>query len=206
MKMTPKNFPAPLVIVGPSGVGKGTILSKLLERYSSSFGYSVSHTTRKPRPGEVHGKDYFFIDGVESMRKEISQGVFIEHANVHTNMYGTSRQGLRDVQERGRICILEIDVQGADQVKDAKLEPCPRFVFIAPPSLEELEDRLRGRKTETEDKIQVRLENARGEMSYLDKKGYWDLVLVNNSVDEAVSSLEENLLSWYPHLKADNSQ
>lgn len=193
-------LPAPLVIVGPSGVGKGTLIGKILEKYKDKFGYSVSHTTRAPRPGEVDGQHYHFMHSVEQMEEQVKQGMFIEHAKVHANLYGTSREGVLRVQREGKICILEIDVQGADQVKESRLDPDPKFVFIKPPSMEVLEARLRGRNTETEEKITVRLNNALKEMQYLEKDGYWDFVVTNDEIESAVGIFEKQLMQWYPEV------
>lgn len=180
----------PVVVCGPSGVGKGTLLRRLIAENPNDFGYSVSHTTRAPRAGEVDGVDYHFCEKAD-MEKMISQGAFIEYARVHANIYGTSIAAVRSVGAAGKTCLLEIDVQGADQVKNTDLNA--RFVFIAPPSYEELEQRLRGRGTETEEKVALRLKNARDEMAYLDKKGYWDTIIVNDNVEDAYSKLKEAL-------------
>lgn len=118
----------------------------------------------------------------------VANGKFIEYAQVHANYYGTSIAAVRAVADAGKACLLEIDVQGADQVKKTDLGA--RFLFIAPPSFEELEHRLRGRGTEQEEKIALRLKNARFEMSYLDKTGYWDKIIVNDNLDQAYSELK----------------
>lgn len=165
----------PLVIAGPSGVGKGTLINMLLERYPQHFGFSVSHTTRAPRPGEVNGVHYNFVERSQ-FERELEQGLFLEHANVHTNMYGTSVRAVEAVQAQGKICVLDIDIQGVKQVKQCSMCTVPRFLFVAPPSLEELERRLRGRGTETEEKIQVRVRNAVEELEYGLHDGNFDKV------------------------------
>lgn len=177
----------PVVVCGPSGVGKGTLLRRLIKDYPDDFGYSVSHTTRAPRAGEVNGVDYHFCEKAE-MERMISEGAFIEYARVHANIYGTSIAAVRSVGDAGKTCLLEIDVQGADQVKKTDLDA--KFVFIAPPSYDELEQRLRGRGTETEEKVTLRLKNARDEMAYLGKKDYWDAIIVNDNVDVAYRELK----------------
>ena len=177
----------PVVVCGPSGVGKGTLLRRLIKDYPDDFGYSVSHTTRAPRAGEVNGVDYHFCEKAE-MERMISEGAFIEYARVHANIYGTSIAAVRNVSDAGKTCLLEIDVQGADQVKKTDLDA--KFVFIAPPSYDELEQRLRGRGTETEEKVALRLKNARDEMAYLEKKDYWDAIIVNDNVDVAYRELK----------------
>eukprot|EP01137_Pigoraptor_chileana_P037136 Opistho-2@33758 len=134
-------IPRPLVLAGPSGAGKSTLLKRLLAEYPDVFGFSVSHTTRKPRAGEVNGRDYHFTSR-EEMIQGISEGQFIENAEFSGNMYGTSKRAVHDVLGKGRICILDIDMQGVRSVKNTDLRA--RFAFITPPSFEELERRLRG--------------------------------------------------------------
>jgi len=177
----------PIVICGPSGVGKGTIIEMLQQEFPDKFGFSVSHTTRKPRTGEVDGIHYHFTT-VEQIQKEIKEGKFVENANVHGNLYGTSKEAIDVVLKSGKICILDIDVQGADQVKKSSLKPY--YVFIAPPSLADLEQRLRGRKTETEESIQKRLRNAVGEIDYMNKPGFWDLIIINDDLSKTYETLK----------------
>jgi len=175
-----------MVVCGPSGVGKGTIINALMKKRPNDFGFSVSHTTRKPRPGEEDGVHYHFTSIVD-IEAAIARGEFIEHAHVHGNYYGTSKDAVNKVSQQGKICILDIDVQGATNVKKSGL-PC-KFVFVNPPSMAELEARLRGRGTETEEKIQLRLGNARSEMAKTDEKGFFDTVITNNELEKAVADL-----------------
>eukprot|EP00735_Rhodelphis_limneticus_P013314 TRINITY_DN6939_c0_g1::TRINITY_DN6939_c0_g1_i1::g.13400::m.13400 TRINITY_DN6939_c0_g1::TRINITY_DN6939_c0_g1_i1::g.13400 ORF type:complete len:287 (+),score=33.12,sp/Q2QPW1/GMK1_ORYSJ/57.30/4e-71,Guanylate_kin/PF00625.16/2.2e-60,AAA_33/PF13671.1/3.2e+03,AAA_33/PF13671.1/8.3e-05,DUF258/PF03193.11/3.1e+03,DUF258/PF03193.11/0.0015,AAA_17/PF13207.1/0.0013,AAA_22/PF13401.1/0.01,AAA_22/PF13401.1/3.8e+02,AAA_16/PF13191.1/0.0059,AAA_18/PF13238.1/0.013,Miro/PF08477.8/0.015,RNA_helicase/PF00910.17/0.065,AA len=172
----------PLVVCGPSGVGKGTIIQKLMQSFPDDFGFSVSHTTRKPREGEKHGVHYYYTD-IETMRKEIEQGKFIEYAEVHGNLYGTSLEAVKRVSDSGRICVLDIDVQGCRLVKQTDLNPF--CLFVSPPSLDSLEARLRGRATETEEAIQKRLKNAKGEMDATKEPGLFNQIIVNDELDEA---------------------
>lgn len=181
----------PVVVCGPSGVGKGTLLNRLMGDKPDQFGFSVSHTTRAPRAGEVDGVHYHFCDK-QKMEEMISNGDFIEHARVHSNIYGTSIAAVRAVSDDGKTCLLDIDVQGAESVKKTDLNA--RFIFVAPPSVDALETRLRGRGTESEDKIQLRLQNAHSEMAYLKKEGFFDFVIVNDDLDTAYSKLKECLL------------
>jgi len=131
----------PLVIAGPSGAGKGTIISKLMEKYPKRFGFSVSHTSRAPRPEEKDGVHYHFTT-MEEIDKGIAKGDFVECAEVHGNKYGTSNMSILKVKSEGKIPILDIDIQGVQRVKGSTLT-C-KYVFINPPSMEELEKRLRG--------------------------------------------------------------
>jgi len=178
----------PLVIVGPSGVGKGTLIAMLQREFPDKFGFSVSHTTRGPRPGEVNGVHYNFVDKA-AMERDISSGKFLEHANVHQNIYGTSFAAVKNVTKAGKICLLDIDVQGAELVKKSGMDAA--YVFIAPPSLQELERRLRGRGTETEDAVLKRLENAKKEMKSKDIAGFYDAIIINDDVDKAYAALKE---------------
>ncbi|CEJ00582.1 Putative Guanylate kinase [Rhizopus microsporus] len=176
------------VISGPSGSGKSTLLKKLFAEYPSTFGFSVSHTTRKPRPGEVDGKDYHFVEK-EDMIKEIEDGKFIESATFSGNMYGTSIKAVEDVVAQGKVCVLDIDMQGVKSVKKTSLNP--KYIFIRPPSFDILEQRLRGRGTEKEEAIMARLNAAREELEYGATPGAYDHVIVNDDLDTAYDSLKK---------------
>lgn len=199
----------PLVICGPSGVGKGTVIGKLTKAHPDLFGFSVSHTTRGPRPGEDDGVHYHFTTK-EAMEADIANGLFLEHAHVHGNIYGTSLAGVARVAQSGKICILDIDVQGAMQVKKSAVGSQAMYIFIAPPSYEELERRLRGRGTETEDKVLTRLKNAKTELEKSKEPGLFNCVIVNDNLDRAVeelkSRIEELSPGSFPALQAPPSQ
>lgn len=167
-----------VVISGPSGSGKSTICKRLLEDPRVVF--SVSATTRKMRPGEVDGRDYHFLS-VEEFRRRIARGEFIEHAEVYGNLYGTLRAPLEDAIRAGQLYLLEIDVQGALQLK-ALGEP-GQYVFIAPPDFEELRRRLVKRNTETPEALERRLHKAEDE--YRERVKY-DHVVVNDELERAV--------------------
>ena len=177
------------IISAPSGTGKTTILKKIVAAMDN-VAFSVSHTTRAPRPVEQDGIDYFFIDKDNFARMQ-QLGLFLEWAEVHGNLYGTSSYAIQEATEQGRDLLLDIDVQGARQVKK-KLGHTGVFVFIAPPSLEELARRLAGRSTESEDVITTRLNNAREEMKSLNQ---YDYVIVNNTVTEAVEVLKSIIIA-----------
>ena len=159
-----------------------------MEAQPKGYGFSVSHTTRDPRPGEEHGKHYFFAEK-EAMQKEIDQGLFLEHAHVHGNIYGTSIKAVNDVLDQGKCCILDIDVQGARSVRKSGIKAM--FLFVSPPSFEELEARLRGRGTETEEKIMTRLGNAKGEMDAMEEAGLFDYIMVNDDIEKAPEVLAQ---------------
>ncbi|ETV88381.1 guanylate kinase, variant [Aphanomyces astaci] len=137
-----KISPDPLVVTGPSGVGKGTLITRLLGKYPTQFGFSVSHTTRDPRKGEVDGVAYNFVTADE-FESHVQSNAFLEFAYVHGNGYGTSVRAVEEVQTQEKICILDIDIQGVQQVKKSSSKM--KFLFIAPPSMSDLEKRLRGR-------------------------------------------------------------
>jgi len=170
------------VISAPSGAGKTTILRRVLELPAISF--SVSHTTRSPRPGERHGVDYFFVDRetFDGLRR---QNAFLEWAEVHGNFYGTSRTAVQTTLDQGSDVVLDIDVQGARQLQ-AKRYIEATYVFIAPPSLGELERRLSGRGTERPETLALRLANARREMREMDA---YDYLVINDDLDEAVETV-----------------
>jgi guanylate kinase len=179
--------PYALVIVGPSGVGKGTLIEKLREG-NDDFGFSCSHTTRNRRPGEEDGVHYHFISR-EEFENGISKGKFLEYAYVHNNIYGTSIEAVQAVASSGKCCILDIDVQGARQVRASGLPAI--FVFIGPPSLEELEHRLRNRGTESEEQITTRLRNAKEELASVEEPGLYDYVLINTNLQECLAELRK---------------
>lgn len=177
------------VVSGPSGVGKGTLVALLRERLTR-LGLTVSATTREPRPGEVDGVSYHFLDDAEFERR-VGEGEFLEWAWVHGHRYGTLRSEVERVLSEGRSVVLEIDVQGALSVRASHPEAV--LVFIEPPSPEELERRLRGRGTEDEASIERRLANARREMSYADR---YDVRIVNDDLERAVDELAHVIDSY----------
>lgn len=180
----------PIVISGPSGVGKGTLISKLMKEFPSNFGFSVSHTTRAPREKERDGIHYHFIER-SVMEKDIKDGKFLEFAAVHGNLYGTSIEAVDVVTDEGKRCILDIDVQGAKSVRASSLEAI--FIFVCPPSFNELEKRLRARGTETEEQIQKRLRNAKVELEQGKEPELFDHMLVNDDLDLCYESLKKLL-------------
>ena len=173
-----------LVISGPSGVGKGTVLHDLMNTQKNLV-YSVSVTTRKQRPGEIEGVSYFFKTH-EKFEKMIEEDKFLEYAKVHDNYYGTPKEFVEEKINEGKIVILEIDVQGALNVK--KNIDNGVYIFLAPPSLSELKNRIVNRGTETESDINLRMSNAKKELSYI--KNY-DYLVVNDHLNSAINLVNE---------------
>jgi len=172
-----------LIISGPAGTGKGTICKELLDR-NQSLVYSVSATTREPRIGEVDGENYLFIEK-KKFEEMVANDEFLEHAYVHTNYYGTPRGFVMDEVESGEIVLLEIDVQGALQIKNNYSEAV--FIFLLPPTMEELKSRIIKRGTESEEDINRRFENAFKELDFL---GKYDYFVINDQIEDAVADIE----------------
>ncbi|MBP3820960.1 guanylate kinase [bacterium] len=173
------------VISGCSGVGKGTVINEFMKRNSENFILSVSCTTRKPRVGEIDGIHYFFITK-EEFEKNILEGKFLEYAQFAENYYGTKEKYIKQKFEEGFNIILEIETQGALQVKEKMPEAV--LIFIAPPSVEELENRLRGRHTEDEETIQKRLAQVKTELIRSKK---YDYIVINDNINHAVEEIEK---------------
>ena len=176
------------VISAPSGAGKTTLLKRVMADLGNLV-FSVSHTTRAPRSGEQDGVDYHFVDhrGFDALREA---GGFLEWAEVHTNFYGTSRQAVEERLDQGLDVVLDIDVQGAAILRQSDLGAA--FVFISPPSLAVLEQRLRGRATDSEETIALRLQNAASEMR---SAGLYDYLLLNDELEQAVDLLRAIILA-----------
>mmetsp|Transcript_28347 Transcript_28347/g.42747 ORF Transcript_28347/g.42747 Transcript_28347/m.42747 type:complete len:292 (-) Transcript_28347:42-917(-) len=226
----------PLVICGPSGVGKGTIISRFMEENNSvtpssdaslpKFVFSVSHTTRQPRAGEVDGMHYHFCDK-DFMQDKIDEGgFFIEHAQVHGNLYGTSFQSIFDASssDENKQCLLDIDVEGVRSIKtfqDAQQQQLKsylqlhvqssqrttpqqslpelqaKFIFIAPPSIDVLHERLMGRGSETAESLQRRFQNAKAEIVYGTTPGNFDAIIVNDDLERACQEFDDTVRNMY---------
>ena len=171
-----------LVVSGPSGAGKGTIC-QLLREQLPDLGYSISVTTRQPRVGEVDGVNYFFKT-VPQVKEMIAKGELLEYAEVYGNYYGTPRKYVEDLLNAGQDVLLEIDIQGALQIKERFPEGV--FVFIVPPSLDELSARIYKRGTDSEDVIKRRMASAAGELTYAQK---YDYIIVNDIAQKAANKV-----------------
>lgn len=168
-----------VVISGPSGAGKSTIINKASE-HIGSFYFSISTTTRLPRAGEMNGREYFFVTK-EEFEADIKEGNFLEYAKVHDNYYGTSLKPVLNALNEGKLVIFDIDVQGHKLVQE-KLSKITTSVFITPPSLSELENRLKNRSLDNEETITRRLENAKKEIKSIKE---YDYIIINDDIEKA---------------------
>jgi guanylate kinase len=173
-----------VILSGPSGVGKDTVI-EAWRRENPRVERVVAYTTRAPRPGEVEGKDYHFV-ATERFKELAGEGAFLEHKEVHGNYYATPKRDMELMLAQGLIAILKIDVQGA--LAAMALRPDALTVFLLPPSMRELEERIRGRNTDSEETIQKRLRNARAEMEFADR---YQTQIVNDDLPLVVETLED---------------
>jgi guanylate kinase len=176
------------VVSGPSGVGKSTLIREVMRR-DPELTLAVSCTTRAPRENEVHGRDYFFVPR-EEFERMIGQNAFLEWAEVYGNYYGSSREHVQDILKSGRHALMDVDTQGAMNIK--RLCTGAVFIFITPPSLKVLESRLRDRHSETEESFQRRMAHAQHEISFKDR---YDYVVPNDDVEKATRRFERILKS-----------
>lgn len=176
------------IISAPSGAGKTSLVKQLLKE-TQHLSVSVSHTTRPMRPGEIHGSDYFFVS-VETFKNMIAEKAFLEYAQVFDNFYGTSQQAVEDNLNNGIDVILEIDWQGAQQIRE--MQPECWSIFILPPSIEVLQQRLRGRGQDSEETIARRMADAVTEMSHHDE---FDYLIVNDDFNQALTELKSIIVA-----------
>lgn len=184
-----------IVLSGPSGVGKGTVRDALFAMKGHDLVYSVSMTTRPPRAGEVHGHDYYFVTR-EEFEENIRAGKMLEHAEFIGNYYGTPLEAVSENLNAGLEVVLEIEVQGAEQVRQKM--PAAVFIFIAPPSLDSLYNRLRRRGTESEEVIRQRIEKAKREINLAYK---YDYIVVNDTVENAADKILAIIRSEHASVK-----
>ncbi|HUH54961.1 MAG TPA: guanylate kinase [Rhodanobacter sp.] len=188
------------VVAAPSGAGKSSLVNALLER-EPTISLSISHTTRPPRIGELYGRHYYFVER-DAFEKQVAEGIFLEHAEVHGNLYGTSGTTVQALLAQGRDVLLEIDWQGAQQIRRSK--PDCVSVFILPPSRAELERRLRGRGSDSAAVIERRLRNSREEIGHAHE---FDFILINDVFNDALDDLQaivravrqRSALQWRRH-------
>ncbi|KAF8773835.1 Guanylate kinase like protein [Argiope bruennichi] len=186
-----ESLPRPIAVCGPSGSGKSTLLKRFLAEYKDYVEFSISHTTRKPRPNEIDGKDYHFVSR-EDMEKAIANGEFLEHAEFSGNIYGTSKNAVKQILKNGKLCILDVEMVGVKNLKKTDLNP--KFIFVKTPR----------RSPETKNTIEESPQKKRlskEELVYGETPGNFDLVLVNDDLEEAYKQLKEFLLHDIENLK-----
>lgn len=177
-----------VVITAPSAAGKTTLIKKYLENHPQTL-FSVSHTTRDKRSGEIEGKDYYFIDK-EKFEEMINEGKFLEWANVHEHYYGTSFEEIEKAKNKNDTLILDLDIQGALFLKENGIKA--KYIFIEPVSIEDLKNRLQGRGTESEEDIKIRIWDAKRELEYKDR---FDFIIKNEEIEDAYKELEKAINS-----------
>ena len=185
-----------LVISGPSGAGKGSISKRILEEVDDLV-YSISMTTRAPRPGEINGKNYFFVTH-EQFEQTIQEDGFLEYAKVYGEYYGTPKARVMELLDEGMDVVLEIDIQGAMNIR--KSYPKGVLIFILPPSMAELRKRITGRGSETKGDIELRMGEALKEIAYIDK---YDYCVVNGDLDEAVNRVKAIIIAEHSRVEED---
>ena len=183
-----------LVVVGPSGVGKDTLMQKVFDKHPGSFKKGVTHTSRKMRPGEKEGFNYYYVSEEEFLKLKDQDGL-VEHNFYNGNYYGLSKKELEDGTKGDKILYVIIDINGAKRVHDLNIPA--NFVAILPPSEETLEKRLKGRGTESEDIIKGRLETAKKETREINSSSFFNCKVYNDVLDRAVADMEENLKKLY---------
>jgi guanylate kinase len=176
-----------IILSGPSGVGKGTVRHELMKDKALHLFYSISMTTRPQRPGEIEGREYYFVSK-EEFARNVANGNLLEHATFVGNCYGTPRDKVEQMREKGRNVLLEIEVNGAGQVIEKYHNDEPVSIFLVPPSFKALENRIRGRSTEPERAIEERLEKARKEIAL---KDHYQYVVLNDDVKRAVGEIRD---------------
>eukprot|EP00764_Aduncisulcus_paluster_P015111 gnl/Carplike_NY0171/947_a1304_1378.p1 GENE.gnl/Carplike_NY0171/947_a1304_1378~~gnl/Carplike_NY0171/947_a1304_1378.p1 ORF type:complete len:199 (-),score=44.25 gnl/Carplike_NY0171/947_a1304_1378:130-726(-) len=186
----------PIVLNGPSGVGKSTLIGMLMKEFPELFGFSVSHTTRSPRVGEKDGVDYFFVSQ-EEIEKYIEEGKMLETAKVHSNFYGTSVMAVEMVLESGKHCIIDVDIQGATTMKSNArfMASKPIFIFISPPDFDELRSRLMGRGTETPESMAIRLKDSLAwDKFYKSNPEFYDHRIINDDLETAYKEFRDIIM------------
>lgn len=187
------NYSRPLVVAGPSGVGKGTLLQMLQDEFPK-FRFAASHTSRAPRPGEIDKVHYNFVTR-EEFQEKINQGnFFIEHTEYNGNFYGIARQTVKDIMDSGDVCIMDLDINGCQNVKKSEFNPYLVFIEPPEPKFEILKQRLQGRATETPEVVEKRIKRAKDELEWKDQHpDFYDFVLVNDDKNQAYLRLKQNL-------------
>lgn len=184
----------PVVVAGPSGVGKSTNINRLMAEFPGRYGFSVSHTSRLPRPGEMDGVQYHFVT-VERFKEEVEKGAFIEWAVYAGNYYGTTVAALKDVREKGQIALLDIDLTGVKTLKSLpKTVVDPYYLALVPPSIEELQHRLETRGDTSPHSMRKRLDTAKVELEHTRIPGFFDKVIISGDRDATYEQFKQAML------------
>lgn len=178
--------------MGPSGAGKSTLTEYLMRVYKDLFAFSVSCTTRGPRPGEENGVHYYFMKRSD-FEEEIKRGDFIEYNEVHGNFYGTSKSEVLQIQEKGKICILDIDVKGAKDIHESQLVDC-NYVFVQTATIDDLRKRLEARGTETKETLAKRIGNAEKEIKMANELGIFTKYLINDDRERFIQEADQYII------------
>jgi guanylate kinase len=180
----------PLIVSGPSGSGKSSLINKLFEEHPGCFGFSVSHTTRQPRPGEKSGREYHFVNREEFLNLMNQGNYFLEHTEFGGNLYGTSNQAIQELKDHGKVCVLDVELNGVKAFRQSGVDA--RYVYIAPPSMEELRKRLEGRGTETKESLEKRLLMAQRETDAAkNTPELYDRIIVNDDLNRAYEEFKK---------------
>ncbi len=196
----PRSFVGKTVVIcGPSGVGKGTIINFLLKQYPAQLELCVSHTSRPPRRDEINGTHYYFIDNV-AFEKDLKYNSenFLEYARVHGNLYGTHMHSVRAIHEANKLCIMDIDTAGVESVRKSGLLNA-KFIFIAPRNMSVLEERLVSRGTESADDLRLRLLNAHQQIEYALHGKSFDAIIYNDDLETTAVQISRHLHNWFPN-------
>jgi len=195
---TTPNIAKVLIVVGPSGVGKGTLIKDLMKEFPENFKFSVSHTTRSVRQGEKHGENYYFI-AKDKFQQMIIKEEFIEYNKYNENYYGTSRTELERLAAEGNVCIIEIDINGAKALYKKGYQA--NYIGVLPPSLETLRERLKLRKSENTDQITKRLEVADEEIKEINSSPFFAYRVTNDHYETGYKDFKNAVMALYPQLK-----
>eukprot|EP01084_Bolivina_argentea_P188073 323847_1 len=195
----------PTVVVGPSGVGKGTLLKVLKNKYRNTFAVAVSHTTRKPRQGEIDGVHYNFVSK-NQFENDIRENKFIAYVTIYGNIYGTSRKSVQDVIKNKKICLLEVSYIGAKLIKESTIDA--NYLFITVKGEHEIcRKRIEGRGTENKQQIEKRVQIAKNEFEFFKNNGdFFDAWISNDDLNKSSKQIIELFSKWYNHLKLTNKQ
>lgn len=191
-----------VIIIGPSGVGKGTLIKKLMSEFSEDLKFSISHTTRKPRAGEEDGKDYYFVSQ-EKFLDILNKEGFLEYNFFNDNYYGTSKKEVKRISDENKICLLEVDINGAKKIYQSG--SASFYIGVFPPNPSVLRERLNNRGTESHEQINQRLKTAHREVEEMQNVNFLNAKIINDDVDLAYEKLKNSIVSFFPYLDKEQA-